>query len=84
MRSNSAFPSWAQRLRIALLPKDPNDERDVIVEIHSAAGGEEASLFAGDLYRMYQRFSQEQGWAVEILDSNASDLGRFQPHRFLR
>ena len=67
----------AQQLRIALLPKDPNDERDVIVEIHAAAGGEEASLFAGDLYRMYQRFSQEQGWAVEILDSNPSDLGGF-------
>ena len=67
----------AQRLKIALLPKDPNDERDVIVEIHAAAGGQEASLFAGDLYRMYQRFAQEQGWAVDILDSNPSDLGGF-------
>ena len=67
----------AQQLRIALLPKDPNDQRDVIVEIHAAAGGEEASLFAGDLYRMYQRFSQEQGWAVEILDSHPADRGGF-------
>lgn len=67
----------AQRLRIALLPRDPNDERDVIVEIHAAAGGQEASLFAADLYRMYQRFAQEQGWAVDILDSNPSDLGGF-------
>ena len=67
----------AQKLKIALLPKDPNDERDVIVEVHAAAGGQEASLFAGDLYRMYQRFAQEQGWAVDILDSNPSDLGGF-------
>ena len=67
----------AQQLKIALLPKDPNDERDVIVEIHAAAGGQEASLFAGDLYRMYQRFAQEQGWAVDILDANPSDLGGF-------
>ena len=67
----------AQRLRIALLPKDPNDERDVIVEIHAAAGGQEASLFASDLYRMYQRYAQEQGWSVDILDSNPSDLGGF-------
>ncbi len=67
----------AQQLKIALLPKDPNDERDVIVEIHAAAGGQEASLFAADLYRMYQRFAQEQGWSVDILDSNPSDLGGF-------
>ncbi len=67
----------AQQLRIALLPKDPNDKRDVIVEIHAAAGGQEASLFASDLYRMYQRYAQEQGWSVDILDSNPSDLGGF-------
>ena len=74
----------AQRLRIALLPKDPNDERDVIVEIHAAAGGQEASLFASDLYRMYQRYAQEQGWSVDILDSNPVRPGRLQPHRLLR
>ena len=67
----------AQQLKIALLPRDPNDARDVIVEIHAAAGGQEASLFASDLYRMYQRFAQEQSWAVEILDANPSDLGGF-------
>ena len=67
----------AQRLKIALLPRDPNDERDVIVEIHAAAGGQEASLFASDLYRMYQRFAQEQGWAVDIMGSNPSDLGGY-------
>ena len=67
----------SEQLKLALLPRDPNDDRDVIVEIHSAAGGQEASLFAGDLYRMYQRYAQVQGWAVEILDSNLSDLGGF-------
>jgi peptide chain release factor 1 len=72
----------AQQLRIALLPRDPNDERDVIVEIHAAAGGQEASLFAADLYRMYQRYAQEQGWSVDILNSNPSDLGGFSRMAF--
>jgi peptide chain release factor 1 len=66
-----------EELKFALLPKDSNDERNVIVEVHAAAGGQEASLFAGDLYRMYQRYASEQGWAVEIMDSNPSDLGGF-------
>lgn len=74
---DNRLSALAQKLKIALLPRDPNDARDVIVEIHAAAGGQEASLFAADLYRMYQRFAQEQGWAVEILDSNPSDLGGF-------
>jgi peptide chain release factor 1 len=67
----------SDQLKLALLPRNPNDERNVIVEIHSAAGGQEASLFAGDLYRMYQRYAQEKGWGVEIMDSNPSDLGGF-------
>ena len=75
--ADHSLDELAQRLKIALLPRDPNDERDVIVEIHAAAGGQEASLFASDLYRMYHRLAQEQGWAVDILDSNPSDLGGF-------
>jgi len=67
----------AQSLRLALLPKDPNDQRDVIVEIRSGAGGQEASLFAGDLYRMYTRYAQRHNWQVDIMDSNPSDLGGF-------
>lgn len=67
----------AQSLRMALLPKDPNDERDVILEVRSGTGGHEASLFASDLYRMYTRFAQLQGWQVDIMDSNPSDLGGF-------
>ncbi|HLF04533.1 MAG TPA: peptide chain release factor 1 [Dehalococcoidia bacterium] len=67
----------AQALQMALLPKDPNDDRDVIVEVRSGAGGHEASLFAGDLYRMYTRYAQLKGWKVDIMDSNPSDQGGF-------
>ena len=67
----------ALELRVALLPKDPNDERDVIVEIRSGTGGTEASLFAGDLYRAYARYAQLHNWRVDVMDSNPSDLGGF-------
>ena len=67
----------AGELKIALLPKDPNDERDVIVEIRSGTGGKEASLFASDLYRAYVRYAQTQNWQVDVMDSNPSDLGGF-------
>jgi peptide chain release factor 1 len=67
----------AQLLRVALLPKDPNDQRDVIVEIRAGAGGQEASLFAADLYRLYTRYAQRHNWQVDIMDSNPSDLGGF-------
>lgn len=66
------------KLRRALIPKEPNDDRNVIVEIRAAAGGEEASLFAGDLYRMFSRYAERQRWHVEILDSHQSDLGGFK------
>ena len=65
-------------LRILLLPKDPNDDKDVIMEIRGGAGGEEAALFAGDLFRMYSRYAESQGWRVEMLDSNPTDLGGFK------
>ena len=67
----------AEELKKALLPKDPNDERDVIVEIRSGTGGAEASLFASDLYRAYTRYAQLQHWRVELMDSSPSDLGGF-------
>jgi peptide chain release factor 1 len=65
-------------LHILLLPKDPNDEKSVIVEIRGGAGGDEAALFAGDLFRMYTRYAEIQGWKTEMLDSNAPDLGGFK------
>ncbi len=66
------------RLKLSLLPKDPNDDRDVIVEIRAGAGGEEASLFAGDLFRMYSRYAQAKGWHVDIVDSNERGIGGFK------
>ena len=65
-------------LRILLLPRDPNDDKDVIMEIRGGAGGEEAALFAGDLFRMYSRYAESQGWRLEMLDSNPTDLGGFK------
>ncbi|MGN6609881.1 MAG: peptide chain release factor 1 [Jatrophihabitans sp.] len=63
------------RLRELLLPKDPNDSKDVIVEIKAGEGGEESALFAGDLLRMYLRYAERQGWATEVLDDEPTDLG---------
>ena len=62
-------------LRRLLVPKDPNDDKDVIVEIRAAAGGDEAALWGGDLYRMYSRFAERQGWAIETIDTSRSDGG---------
>jgi len=67
-----------ERLRRTLVPRGKYDDKDVIVEIRAAAGGEEATLFAGDLYRMYSRYAERQRWDVEILDHNQSDLGGFK------
>ena len=61
-----------QELRLMLLPKDPNDERDVIVEIRAGTGGEEAALFAGELLRMYTRYAEQQGWKAEMLSATPS------------
>jgi len=66
------------QLKILLIPKDPNDDRDVIVEIRAGAGGNEAGLFAADLFRMYSRYAQDNGWQAEIIDSNQSEIGGFK------
>ncbi len=65
-------------LRQLLLPRDPRDQRDVIVEIRAGAGGEEAGLFAGDLYRMYTRYAERRGWQTEVLSAHPTDLGGFK------
>ncbi|MDW7675118.1 MAG: peptide chain release factor 1 [Bacillota bacterium] len=67
-----------EQLRILLLPKDPNDEKDVIMEIRAGAGGDEAGLFAADLYRMYSRYAEKVGWKTELLESHPSDVGGFK------
>ncbi|MGH9749268.1 MAG: peptide chain release factor 1 [Candidatus Polarisedimenticolia bacterium] len=64
-----------QELRALLLPKDPNDEKNVILEIRAGTGGEEASLFAGELFRMYGRYAERRGWQVEVLNLSSSGLG---------
>lgn len=73
----------SEKLKLLLLPKDPNDEKNVIVEIRSGAGGDEAALFAGDLFRMYSRYAERTRWKIEILSSNASDLGGFKEIVFM-
>ena len=67
-----------EQLRLALLPKDINDDKDVIVEIRAGTGGEEAALFAGDLYRMYARYAQLKGWEVDVIESSPTGIGGFK------
>lgn len=69
---------YEEKLTILLLPSDPNDEKNVIVEIRGGAGGEEAALFAGVLFRMYLRYAESRGWHVEVMDSNPTELGGFK------
>jgi peptide chain release factor 1 len=66
------------RLKILILPKDPNDVKNVIIEIRAGTGGEEAALFAADLFRMYSRYAESQGWRVEVMSSNPTGLGGFK------
>lgn len=67
-----------QRLKVLLLPKDPNDEKNVILEIRAGTGGEEAALFAADLFRMYSRYAEREGWKTEIMGANYTDIGGFK------
>ncbi len=72
-----------ERIKILMLPKDPNDDKNVIVEIRGAAGGDEAALFAADLYRMYTKYADTQGWRTEIMDVSMNDLGGFKEIIFM-
>jgi peptide chain release factor 1 len=67
-----------EKIKVFLLPKDPNDDKDIIVEIRAGAGGDEAGLFAADLFRMYTRYAQTQNWQVEIINGNESSIGGFK------
>src|SRR3954465_9559851 len=66
------------RLRRLLVPRDPADDKDAILEVKSGEGGEESALFAGDLLRMYTRYAEARGWSTEVLDSTESDLGGYK------
>ncbi len=74
---------FQEELKVLLLPRDPNDDKNVIVEIRGGAGGEEASLFAGVLYRMYSMYAEAKGWKSEILNSNPTELGGFKEVSFM-
>ena len=71
-----------ERLKVLLLPKDPNDEKDVVVEIQGAEGGEEAALFAADLFRMYNRWAEKKGWKVDVVDASPTEKGGFDKIEF--
>jgi peptide chain release factor 1 len=72
-----------ERLKILLIPKDPNDDKNVIMEVRGAAGGDEAALFAGDLYRMYSRFAESQGWKIEVMEANSTGVGGYKEIIFM-
>ncbi|MBM7598204.1 peptide chain release factor 1 [Virgibacillus halotolerans] len=72
-----------EKMRILLLPKDPNDDKNVIMEIRGAAGGDEAALFAGDLYRMYSKYAENQGWKTEIMEANSTGVGGYKEITFM-
>jgi peptide chain release factor 1 len=74
----AAVEAAADKLEELLLPRDPNDDRDVIIEVKAGAGGDESALFAGDLVRMYQRYAEKRGWKVEIIDMTESELGGYK------
>ena len=76
------LPALEDDIKFMLIPVDPADEKDIIVEIRAGAGGDEAALFAGDLYKMYQRFADERGWKTEMLDVSASEAGGFKEVQF--
>ncbi len=72
-----------ERLKVLLLPKDPNDEKNVIVEVRGAAGGDEAALFAADLYRMYSRYAEMQNWKTEIIEATYTEIGGYKEIIFM-
>src|SRR5574344_180514 len=74
---NEKMDSIIEELRIMLLPKDPNDDKNIIVEIRGAVGGEESDLFASDLFRMYTRYAENMGWKIQLLDESPSEGGGF-------
>ena len=71
------------RLRILLIPKDPNDDKNVIMEIRGAAGGDEAALFAGDLYRMYSKYAETQGWKTDVIEASTTGVGGYKEIIFM-
>lgn len=72
-----------EEMKLMLIPKDPNDNKNIICEIRGAAGGDEANIFAGDLFRMYTRYAESKGWKIQVLDSSESEMGGFASISFM-
>ncbi|PAQ15261.1 peptide chain release factor 1 [Bacillaceae bacterium SAOS 7] len=79
----SSLETYEERLKVLLIPKDPNDDKNVIMEIRGAAGGDEAALFAGNLYRMYSRYAEVQGWKTEVIEASPTGLGGYKEIIFM-
>ena len=80
--ANENIKIFSEELKILLLPKDPNDDKNVIVEIRAGAGGEESALFAGSLYRMYTMYAEKKGWNIEVINESETELGGFKEISF--
>ena len=80
--TNARIAEIEEEVKILLLPKDPNDDKNVVVEIRGAAGGDEANIFAGDLYRMYTRYAESHGWKIELIDAMPSEMGGYSQIQF--
>lgn len=81
--NNEKLPQIEEEMKILLLPKDPNDDKNVIIEIRGGAGGDEAALFAADLYRMYTMYAEMKRWKIEVLNSNITDIGGIKEISFM-
>ncbi len=82
-QSNAKLEVIKEELKILLLPKDPNDDKNVVVEIRGGAGGDEANIFAGDLFRMYTRYAERKGWKIDIVNANESEAGGYREISFM-
>ena len=80
--NEAKLPALEEDIKFLLIPADPNDEKDTIVEIRAGVGGDEAAIFAGDLYKMYQRFCESRGWKIQVLSSSPSEAGGFKTIEF--
>src|ERR1700716_3487207 len=81
-RASAQLAELDEKLKVLLLPKDPNDDRDVVVEIQGAEGGDEAALFAADLFRMYSKWAEKKGWKVEVVDASPTEKGGYDKIEF--
>ena len=80
--NEAKLPALEDDIKFLLIPADPNDDKDTIVEIRAGVGGDEAAIFAGDLFKMYERFCEHRGWKVEVLSSSPSEAGGFKTIEF--